>query len=160
MIRLAVESDAERIGELWADMVRFHAQFDAATFRAATNGALLYAHSIRDRLHDPRARILVVELDADIAGYVSGMIADITTEMFEPLRCGLIADIYVAPAYQRQGWGRQLVERLCLWFRDQDIAHFEWHVSAGNESAFAFWKALGGETTMLRMRAQVPGRES
>ena len=159
MIRLANESDAERIGELWAEMVRYHAQFDATTFRAAANGAELYAHSIRDRLHDPRARILVLELGGDIVGYVSGIIADITTEMFEPLRCGLVSDIYIASAYQRRGWGRQLVERLCLWFRDQDIADFEWHVSAGNESAVAFWTAIGGETTMLRMRAPVPGRE-
>lgn len=159
MIRLAVEDDTERIGELWAEMVRYHAQFDAATFRAAANGAALYSHSIRDRLHDPRARILVVELEGETVGYVSGMIADITTEMFEPLRCGLIADIYVSPAYRRQGWGKQLVERLCLWFRDREIRHFEWHVSAGNEPAFAFWKAIGGETTMLRMRAQVPGRD-
>lgn len=159
MIRLAQEKDAGRIGELWEAMVRYHAQFDAATFRAAENGAGLYSLSVLDRLHDPTARILVAEEGDDIVGYVSGIIADITTEMFEPLRCGLLADIYVAEAHRRRGLGRQLVERLCLWFRDQNVAHFEWHVSAKNQEAVAFWNAFGGEITILRMRAQIPGDE-
>ena len=79
--------------------------------------------------------------------------------MFEPLRCGLLADIYVAEAYRRRGLGRALVERLCLWFRDQKVAHFEWHVSAKNHEALEFWNDFGGEITILRMRAQIPGNE-
>lgn len=160
MIRLAEVGDAERIGEMWAEMVRFHAQFDAVTFRAAENGADRYAYAVRDRLQDPAARVLVAERRGELVGYVSGIIADITTEMFEPLRCGLLADIYVTETNRRQGLGRQLVERLCLWFRDQDVAHFEWHVSARNRPALAFWKAIGGEATLLRMRAPVPGSPS
>ena len=157
MIRLAHESDAAGIGELWAEMARYHARFDAATFRVADDGAQRYAQRIRDRLGDPMARILVAEQDGALCGYVSGMIADMTTEMFLPLRCGFLADIYVAPAWRRRGLGRQLVERLCLWFRDQNVAHFEWQVSARNEAALAFWAAIGGETTILRMRAPVTG---
>ncbi len=159
MIRLASVSDAERIGEMWAEMVSYHAQFDPLTFRATENGADLYAHSVRQRLNDPQSRILVVEDRGRLVGYISGIIADITTEMFQPLRCGLLADIYVCEEYRRRGLGRQLVERLCLWFSDQAVAHFEWHVSARNQAALAFWDALGGETTILRMRAGVPGRE-
>ena len=159
MIRLAVECDAERIGEMWAEMVQFHAQFDAAAFRPAAQGPALYARAIRERLSDPLARILVAEQNGAVVGYVSGAIADITTELFQPLRCGLLADIYVCQAHRRRGVGRQLVERLCLWFRDQEVTYFEWHVSAKNQAALNFWAAIGGENTMLRMRAQVPGRE-
>ncbi|MCY3781096.1 MAG: GNAT family N-acetyltransferase [Chloroflexi bacterium] len=159
MIRLAVDGDAERIGEMWAEMVHYHAQFDAATFRPSALGPGLYSRGIRERLSDPLARILVVEQKGEVVGYVSGIIADITTELFQPLRCGLLADIYVSEAYRRRGFGRQLVERICLWFRDQEVAHFEWHVSAKNKAALNFWKAIGGETTILRMRAHVPGRE-
>lgn len=159
MIRLAHESDAKRIGELWAEMAHYHAQFDAATFRPAENGAEMYAGRIRDRLRDSTARVLVAEQDGAVIAYVSGMIADMTTEMFEPLRCGFLADVYVAPAYRRLGLGRQLVERLCLWFRDQDVTRFEWQVSAKNRAGLAFWAALGGETTILRMRAPVAGAQ-
>ncbi len=155
-IRLAIEADAAQIGALWAQMVAHHAQFDATIFRPAENGAALYAQGIRERLRDPHARVLVAEVDGALVGYVNGIIADITTEMFLPLRCGLLADICVARAYRRRGLGRQLVERLALWFRAQDVQYFEWHVSAQNQAALAFWRAIGGETTMLRMRAPVP----
>ena len=97
-----------------------------------------------ERLGDPQSRVLVAEADGEIAAYASAMIADITTEMFQPLRCGLLADIYVSELYRRRGLGRALVERLCLWFRDQEVSHFEWHVSARNQAAMAFWEAIGG----------------
>jgi len=155
MIRLAEASDAERIGELWSEMVAYHAELDAQTFRPAERGAELYARGILDRLNDPQARVLVLEMDGEVAGFINGVVADITTEMFMPLRCGLLADIYLRAAYRRRGFGRQLVERLALWFRSQGVDHFEWHVSARNQAALAFWRSIGAETTMLRMRAAI-----
>ncbi len=156
MIRLAEAADAERIGDLWAEMVAYHAALDPQTFRPADRGAERYARAILDRLVDRDARVLVAEMDGAVVGYVNGVIADITTELFMPLRCGLLADIYLQAAYRRRGLGTQLVERLMLWFRSRRVNHFEWHVSAGNHEALAFWKAIGGETTMLRMRASIP----
>jgi len=156
MIRLAEAADAAGIGALWAQMVDYHAQFDAVAFRAAENGAARYAQSISDRLRDPQARVLVVELDGELVGYASGLIADMTTDMFLPLRCGFLSDMFVSEAYQRRGWGRRLVERLALWFRDQGVDYFEWHVSAQNQAALAFWRDIGGEVTILRMRARLP----
>ena len=156
MIRLAQAEDAERIGELWAEMVAYHANLDPQTFRPADRGAELYARGILDRLADDDARVLVAELDGGVVGFVNGFIADITTEMFEPLRCGLLADICIEAAYRRRGLGRQLVERLMIWFRSRGARRFEWHVSARNREARAFWQSFGGETTMLRMRALIP----
>ena len=156
MIRLAEAVDAERIGELWAEMVAYHTQLDAQTFRAAKTGAELYASGILSRLNDADARVLVVEIEGEVVGFVNGVIANITTEMFMPLRCGLLCDIYLKECYRRQGIGRQLVERLTLWLRSRGVRSFEWHVSARNREALAFWKSIGGETTMLRMRAAIP----
>ena len=156
MIRLAEAADAERIGELWAEMVAYHAELDAQTYRPAETGAELYASGILSRLNDADARVLVVEIKGEVVGFVNGVIANIATEMLMPLRCGLLADIYLRAPYRRRGLGRQLVERLMLWFRAQGIQSFEWHVSARNHQALAFWKSIGGETTMLRMRAAIP----
>ncbi len=160
MIRLAEASDAERIGQLWSEMVAYHAEFDAQTFRPAERGAELYARGIMDRLSDPQARVLVLEIDGEVEGFINGIIADITTEMFMPMRCGLLADIYLRAAYRRHGYGRQLVERLALWFRSQGVTHFDWQVSARNEAALAFWRSLGAETIMLRMRAAIGEEEA
>ena len=112
MIRLAEAADAERIGDLWAAMVAYHAALDPQTFRPAERGAERYARGILERLRDAEARVLVAEIDGAVVGYVNGVIADITTELFLPLRCGLLADIYVqtafSPARLGQTTGRTL----------------------------------------------------
>ena len=77
--------------------------------------------------------------------------------MFIQLKSGFLADIYVKEAYRRQGIGRELVERLVLWLHSQDVTYFEWHVSSKNRAAVQFWQSIGGETTMLRMRATIQG---
>ena len=160
MIRLAEAADAPRISQLWEDMVAYHAQFDAHAFRAADNGAESYARFVAERLRDANARVLVAEMDGAVVGYILGAIADISTGFYRPLRCGLIADIFVCAGQRRRGIGLALVERLALWFRAQGLSSFEWYVSAQNPAALGFWQAVGGQTSMLRMRADLTGDES
>ncbi len=155
MIRLAREDDVERIGELWLELVEHHRGFDESMFRASAEGPALYSQNIHSRLSDKLARVLVAEAQGEIVGYALGMILDVTTELFMPMRVGFVADIYVVKAHRRQGKGRQLVERLVLWFASQDVHCFEWHVTASNHKALKFWEAVGGEITMLRMRAEI-----
>jgi ribosomal protein S18 acetylase RimI-like enzyme len=155
MIRLATTGDAQRIGELWLEMVQYHKQFDAIMFQASGNGAEFYERSILSRLSDPQTRILIAEVEGEVVGYVLGMLVNITPEMFVPIRSGFLADISVTEAFRQQGIGRDLVERLVLWFQSQDVAYFEWHVAEKNKVAVKFWKSIGGETTMLRMRTNI-----
>lgn len=159
MIRLAGIEDCEAIGDLWLDMVEYHRAFDPTMFRPNPAGASMYAQRIEQRLADPLTHVLVVEIKRQIIAYALGMIADITTDVFEPLRSGLLADIFVSSGYRRLGWGRKLIERMMIWFRSQDVNHFEWHVSAGNAEAIAFWQSFGATTTMLRMRAELAGED-
>lgn len=160
MIRLAQPTDVQRISQLWAQMAAEHAQLDAATFRPAPEGAEAYARFIEDQLRDVCARILVAEVEDKPVGYISGGIADINNDMFESLRCGLITDLFVCAEQRRQGIGSRLVERLALWFRACGVSSFEWYASARNPSALAFWRRVGGEVTLLRMRAMIPGEEA
>lgn len=155
MIRLATRDDAQRIGDLWLEMVNYHQQFDKIMFQPSAKGNEYYERSVSSRLSDPQTRVLVAEVDGEVVGYVLGMIVDITPEMFVPVRSGFLADICVTADYRRQGIGRELVERFVLWLQSQDIQSFEWHVSEKNQNAVKFWKSIGGETTMLRMRTHI-----
>ncbi len=157
MIRLARQDDTQRISELWLEMVNYHQQFDDMMFNASEQGAEFYQQSISNRLNDTNMRVLVAEVDGEVIGYVLGMIADIMAEVFLPIRSGFLADIYVKDSYRHQGIGKELVERLVLWFQSENIDYFEWHVSSKNTDAIEFWKSIGGETTMLRMRARIQG---
>ena len=101
----------------------------------------------------PGRGVLVAEVDGAVVGYAYGMIADITTEFYHPTRSGLLLDVCVSASQRRRGVGRALVQAMRLWFAECDVAHFEWHVSAGNEAALKFWQSIGGRATILRMRA-------
>ena len=121
MIRLAEMDDSGQISQLWARMVAEHAELDPVTFRPTSNGAEVYARFMEDRIADEDSRVLVAEADGSVVGYICGGIAEIRAEMFEPLRCGLISDLFVCDSHRRQGIGRDLVERLALWFRARDV---------------------------------------
>lgn len=157
MIRLATQQDTKRISELWLEMVTYHQQFDPQMFRASEKGADYYRQNIMSRLSDSQTRILVVEENREVVGYVLGMIVNITPEMFAPIQSGFLADIFIEEDFRRQGLGRELVERLVLWFQAHNVDYFEWHVSKRNVEAVKFWESIGGETTMLRMRARIQG---
>ena len=157
MIRRAKAKDLDSISQLWQDMAAYHSEIDPQLFRVAADGARRYAQSLGDRLDDPWACILVADVDGEIAGYALGWIADFTTEMFEPTRSGFLADICVGESWRRRGIGRRLVEEMARWFAENDAPYYEWHVSAGNAAALAFWRSIGGRTSLLRMRADCGG---
>lgn len=61
-----------------------------------------------------------------------------------------LLNITVAPAHQRQGWARCLLDALCLWARGQG-AHCLWlEVRAGNAPAQALYQACGFQTVGQR----------
>ena len=88
-------------------------------------------------------------------GYVIGMVVELMPDLFEQEASGFLADIFVLPAYRQQGVGRRLVTTLADWFRERGLLHYEWHVAANNTDAIAFWREIGGESLMIRMRASV-----
>jgi [ribosomal protein S18]-alanine N-acetyltransferase len=54
-----------------------------------------------------------------------------------------LLNITVAPPYQRQGWGRMLLDALTLWARGQ-VAHWVWlEVRVSNVHAIAVYQARG-----------------
>ena len=153
MIRQAEPKDESAIAELWQVMVDYHRELDPLLFRAAEDGARRYAASVCERLDDPWSRVLVAEVDGAVVGYAYGMIADITTEFYQPTRSGLLLDVCVSASQRRRGIGTELVEAMRHWFVECEVERFEWHVSAGNEAALQFWQSIGGRATILRMRA-------
>jgi GNAT superfamily N-acetyltransferase len=73
---------------------------------------------------------------------------------------GFIADLYVQPGCRNRGVGRRLVAALGHWFAEQGFHQMEWHVSAQNHEAQAFWQSLGATPLLIRMRATWPPEAS
>lgn len=159
IIRPITPDDTDTIAEMWLELVEYHRNLDADLPAAAPGGEHRYARRIMERLDDPYTCGLVAEEDGQVVGYVLGMIVDLMQDIFAQQPGGFLADIYVEPAFRNRGVGRALVEALRSWFRQSGVQSFDWHVSAYNPNALAFWRAVGGRDVMMRMRAEVGAKK-
>ena len=155
MIRLMKPTDAPAIVELWSALVAYHRELTTDLPAAAVNGAARYAKRLIQRLDDPFTHILVAEDEDRVIGFALGTIVDLLPDIFNVEPGGYLADIFIAPAYRHQGLGRELIEQMINWFREQQVHYIELSVAVQNEQAIAFWKAVGGREVMLRMRIDV-----
>lgn len=156
IVRPATTADLTAIGELWAGLVDYHRQLDPRLPAAAADGPRRYARRIEDRLDDSYTCTLVAERGGVIVGYVLGAIVDAMADFFQHEACGFVADIFVAPEARREGVGKLLMAHMVAWFRANGMDYYEWHVAAQNAAGLEFWRELGGETVLMRMRADVP----
>lgn len=154
MIRPATLADVEIIGQLWHKLASYHHELDNNLPKPAENGHEIYARQLAGRLADSHTRILVAEDEktGQVIGFVLGVVVDLVPDMFEQKTGGFLADIYVDTDYRKQGIGKQLVNALIEWFKEQNITYMQWNVSAMNTNARQFWQRLGGHDSMIRMR--------
>jgi len=154
LIRPAQQTDLDRVGALWLELVRYHAALDTAMPQAAADGAQRYANQLALRLDDWDYAIFVAEADGQVVGFITAMIVEMMPDTFEGERGGMIGDLYVMPAY-RGGTGRALLEAALGWFRLRHVRYYELHVASANAVGLAFWRAVGGREIMYRMRAMI-----
>jgi GNAT superfamily N-acetyltransferase len=111
-----------------------------------------------DSLHEslfgfpPVAGALLSRCGHELAGYA---IYFFTFSSFVG-RLGIwLDDLYVRPAYRRQGLGRTLLERVAGIGAQRGCGRFEWTALRWNESAIRFYQKLGArqldEWVMLRL---------
>jgi GNAT superfamily N-acetyltransferase len=155
-------------------------QLDLPAFaiRAATPGDLAAIHSmIRDLAEFEKLSHLCVATEADLADALFGphpcaevLIAckDGETAAFALFfhnfstflgRPGLwLEDLFVKPAYRRQGCAQTLLRALAELARDRGCGRFEWAVLDWNAPAIAFYESLGATILADWRIARVVGR--
>lgn len=154
-LRVAQERDVEKIGQMWEKLAMLHHDLDPALPPAAMGGGRVYARRLVGRLNDPLTRLVVVESDGSLVGFALAVIVDVIPDMFVQENTGLLADIFVEETHRRRGIGRLMVDDIKSWLRANGVRRFEWHVAEKNRAGCDFWKAMGGERVMVRMRADI-----
>lgn len=155
LVRMATRDDGDAIAEMWLALVAYHQRLDSALPGAARGGEHRYVRNLLSRLDDPQTRVLIAEDQGRPVGYLLGLIVDLMPDMFAQQPSGFLADIFVEESYRRRGVGRALVDALRQWFVGRGVTVFDWHVAARNPEGQAFWRAMGGQPMMVRMRASV-----
>jgi ribosomal protein S18 acetylase RimI-like enzyme len=150
-VREASQQDIDRVVELWAEHVDFHAQFDPRFLRGegSEDG---FAHHLRSHLGDTDFLLLVGEIDGEVAGFLHGELSDYPP-CFANRTHGVINDLAVSPQWRRAGLGAALLEKGMAWFSAKGVPTVEGRVLLSNPVAVAFWQKTGFEPYMQTIRA-------
>ncbi len=157
VIRQVAPRDEQALARMWQELTDYHVALDPRLPGATPGAAARYAARLLERRDDPYTRAFVAEVGGQVIGYVLGAVIDLHPDLFDHVDSGFIADIYVDPAYRRQGVARQLVDRINRWFAEQGVRHTEWQVAAANTEGIRFWEAINGRAIMVRMRVDLDG---
>ncbi len=97
-------------------------------------------------LHDglfgptPYAEVIIAEVDGQAAG-MALYFYNFSTFLMKP---GIyLEDIFVLPAFRRQGIATALLKHLAAFALSKDCGRLEWSVLDWNEDAIAFYKRIG-----------------
>ncbi len=134
-IRIGTAADTDLILQL----IRELAEFERLAHEVKTDAETLRAHLFGPT---PRAEVLIVEVDAQTAGFAL-FFHNFSTFVGKP---GLyLEDLYVRPAFRGAGIGRALMVRLAQIAVSRGCGRFEWWVLDWNQAAIDFYRSLGAE---------------
>jgi GNAT superfamily N-acetyltransferase len=146
-IRAATPADVPALLEMIRELARFeHLEHEVE----AT------VESLQESLFGPQpvAGGLLARRGEELAGYA---IYFFTFSSFVGRRGLWLDDVYVRPAFRRQGLGRVLLERVADIGARHQCGRFEWIALRWNQNALGFYLKLGAKPldqwVMLRMEA-------
>ncbi|MBD3349872.1 MAG: GNAT family N-acetyltransferase [Candidatus Lokiarchaeota archaeon] len=141
-IRRATEKDIEQIGELWKELMDFHAKRDIY-FQRGKEGHVYWKKRILEAIEKKSTNlVLVAENSNQIVGYIYAYIAEFLP-VFDRMLFGFIVDISVTDKCRKSGIGRELVLKTLNWFKQRHIKRIEVVVSVKNEISTKFWRKVG-----------------
>ena len=70
-------------------------------------------------------------------------------------RSAQVRDFYVEPEWRRRGHGRAFAEAMFAWLRAQGVEQIDLNVREDNPVALAFWRSLGFDLALYRLRRYV-----
>ena len=156
-VREATQHDIDRVVELWAEMVDFHARYDPRYLRkdGSDDGFAGHLHS---HLDDADYLLLVAEIDGEVVGFLNGELLEYAP-CFEHRSHGFIDNLAVSPQWQRTGLGTALLERGMAWFSAKGVSTVEGKVLLSNPLAMGFWQKTDFEPYMQTIRAPTKATE-
>jgi GNAT superfamily N-acetyltransferase len=132
-IRPATPDDAEAIFQLILAL----ADYEELSHEVKGSPALLKKHLFGER---PYAECIVADLDGKLVGQAL-FFHNFSTFLAQP---GLyLEDLFVLPAYRRQGIGTALLRYVANIAVERGCHRLDWQVLAWNQSAIAFYQRIG-----------------
>ena len=131
-------ADLDLLEDLWYKFIKYHEQNSKhfagrfAGYRFSEN-----KEKLLQKTRGGRIKIDLVKAAGE-AGY-AGFCISLINSRGE----GEIEELYVEPAYRKQGAGTALVARAVEWFRENRVEQVRVEVAVGNEAVLPFYERFG-----------------
>jgi GNAT superfamily N-acetyltransferase len=147
-LRPAMVEDAETLFQL----IQALADYEKLSHQVTGSVAQLKAHLFGDR---PYASAILAEVDNTPAGFAL-FFYNYSTFLTKP---GIyLEDLFVLPAYRRQGIATALLSYLAKRAVTEGCGRFEWSVLDWNEPAIAFYQRVGADILLDWRICRVTGQ--
>ncbi|NJL87861.1 MAG: GNAT family N-acetyltransferase [Leptolyngbyaceae cyanobacterium SM1_1_3] len=135
VIQSAAPEDVPRLFEL----VRALAEYEKLAHEVTGTTADLHNHLFGDR---PYAEALIAKVEGNTVGFAL-FFHNFSTFLMKP---GIyLEDLFVLPAYRRQGIAKALLTQLAQLALERGCGRLEWSVLDWNTPAIDFYQRLGAE---------------
>jgi len=106
---------------------------------------------VSESLKDKNTVVLLAKLDKKIIGYCVGGIEE-APSYASKIKIGYIYTVIINEKFRGKGIGKNILEELMKWFKDQNIKNIELEVDARNKLGIDFWKNNNFFSYRLKMR--------
>jgi ribosomal protein S18 acetylase RimI-like enzyme len=100
---------------------------------------------------DPRSISLVAEEEGELVGICLAKAIDVQNPLLQNRKVINMEGIYVDPACRKKGTGRALLEAMCQQGKERGASSFQLKVWGFNQSAQAFYQAVGMNVQNMTM---------
>lgn len=150
MIRTGARRDIDAIVALWSEMANEHRTMDPR-YTFAPEAPTAVARHIRRSMACNDSRVFVADLHGRPIGYILAEVHR-RSPIYPIGVYGCISDLCVTISERRRGIGSALVRHTFRWFEMRGVTASELHAAELNQTAQAFWRAMGYEPYIRLMR--------
>lgn len=137
-IQTATHDDLAALGQLLRQLFAIEADFDFDSEKVEL--------ALKQLLNDERGCVLVARSGGDVIGMCT---AQRVVSTAEGGYSAWIEDVVVDGSYRGQGIGKQLLDGIRVWAKDQGIVRLQLLADVENRSALAFYNHTGWQQTQL-----------
>lgn len=143
-IRNAEPKDAKKLDELLTRLIHDETQYDTNL-----NASCVITDNYRSRIGLDGHKLLVVEIDGEIIGYLYGFIYHIPDICMKPV--AILDALYIDERHRRNGYAALLISAFKEFAKEHGACRMELKVLSGNHSALKLYEKLTFKETKKYM---------
>lgn len=140
-IREAAENHIPEITKLWMEFMYFNTEIEP--FDTSGDNVLTQVEThLRNKITSDDSLVLVAMDDQKVVGYSISQITRMPP-FSRGKNVGVIYDMAITASHRKQGFGKEMLDRIKAWFKERDIKRIEISVVTKNTIGDSFWREQG-----------------